>query len=59
MGEFDVLEIMGNSMMSYTAGGAGGELILATKKRWLTCRLQVTTLLKRKSAPRQNTPRPI
>ncbi|KAA1159505.1 pectate lyase [Pseudoalteromonas fuliginea] len=31
VGEFDILDLSGNNVMRYTAGGVGGELILATE----------------------------
>ena len=54
MGEFDVLDIMGNNMMRYTAGGAGGELILATEEAMANVPENGNYFVEAKIRPRQN-----
>ncbi|MFK3858169.1 pectinesterase family protein [Pseudoalteromonas rhizosphaerae] len=54
MGEFDVLDIMGNNMMRYTAGGAGGELILATEEAMANVPSTGNYFVEAKIRPRQN-----
>ncbi|KKK95645.1 hypothetical protein LCGC14_2670720, partial [marine sediment metagenome] len=54
MGEFDVLDIMGNNVMRYTAGGAGGEIILATEEAMANVPATGNYFVEAKIRPRQN-----
>ena len=54
IGTFDVLNIAGNNMMRYTAGGAGGELILATDAAMANVPENGNYFVEAKIRPRQN-----
>ncbi|WP_339612227.1 pectate lyase [uncultured Pseudoalteromonas sp.] len=54
MGEFDILNINGNNMMRYTAGNAGGELILATDEAMQNIPQTGNYFVEAKIRPRQN-----
>lgn len=54
MGTFDVLNIAGNNMMRYTAGGSGGELILATDAAMTNVPENGNYFVEAKIRPRQN-----